>query len=245
MNAIIPMAGFGTRFLGENWELPKPLIDVLGMPMLFYSVSSLPLKMFTSIVFVIRKDQNTEILDEALHKSFSGLPYTTLILDGPTNGQAETVYLATESLDQDLPILIHNCDTAFNAFFSQDFFVRNNLLLFKDIYPRWSFARLGSNGEVLETAEKRPISNFASTGTYTFQSSRLYRDVYESFSSDKNDEIYIAPIYNELIKSGVPVGSLFVSDIFCMGTPDDLSNTLHVLSKWQRNEQIFLKSPLI
>lgn len=238
MNAIITMAGFGTRFSTSGWKVPKPLIDVQGKPMFYYSVSSLPLKMFTSIIFVLRNDQNTELYLSSIEEYFSQYPCSSLLLDKSTRGQAETVYLATELIDPVSPIVVHNCDTAFTASFPKSFFTDNNLLLFSDDDPRWSFARIDKEGNVLQTTEKIPISNFASTGTYSFQSSQIYRDIYESYDKQDSSENFIAPMYNEIIKKRGHVGSLFVREIFCMGTPDDLSKSVLRLSNWAPNDQL-------
>ena len=41
MNIIIPIGGAGERFSQENFTLPKPLIPVLGKPMIHRLISSL------------------------------------------------------------------------------------------------------------------------------------------------------------------------------------------------------------
>ena len=34
MNIVIPMAGEGSRFQDEGYQVPKPLIDIGGRPMI-------------------------------------------------------------------------------------------------------------------------------------------------------------------------------------------------------------------
>jgi len=238
MYGIIPLAGFGTRFAGRGWDVPKPLIEVLGKPMLYYSVASLPLLNFTETIFVMRDDEFADQLQERIEHLFGGIKWSVIRLPFATSGQAETVYLATEKIPRNAPIVIHNGDTAFNAHFDKDFFKGNNLLLFKDSDPRWSFARLDGNRNVVETAEKIAISDFASTGTYSFESAGLYREIYREGLDRVSSERYIAPMFNRLISMGLKVGSEVANQVFCMGTPEDLNETLVHLKKWERNSQI-------
>ena len=39
---IMPMAGFGSRFDKEGYELPKPLIEVSMAPMFYQAINDLP-----------------------------------------------------------------------------------------------------------------------------------------------------------------------------------------------------------
>tara|TARA_Y100000310_G_scaffold175397_1_gene175448 strand:- start:154 stop:297 length:144 start_codon:yes stop_codon:yes gene_type:complete len=41
MNILIPMAGAGSRFQEQGYDLPKPLIDVCGKPMIERVIESL------------------------------------------------------------------------------------------------------------------------------------------------------------------------------------------------------------
>ena len=36
LNIVIPMAGRGSRFARAGYEMPKPLIDIYGHPMIEY-----------------------------------------------------------------------------------------------------------------------------------------------------------------------------------------------------------------
>ena len=43
-------------------------------------------------------------------------------------------------------------------------------VIFKSVHPRWSYVKLDSKKNVVEAAEKVPISNNATAGTYFFKS---------------------------------------------------------------------------
>src|SRR5207247_7761931 len=52
VNIVVPMAGRGQRFVDAAYDVPKPLIDVLGRPMYSWAVDCLPLALSTRLVFV-------------------------------------------------------------------------------------------------------------------------------------------------------------------------------------------------
>ena len=41
MNIIIPLGGIGKRFKDNNYKLPKPLINVMGKPILYWLLDNL------------------------------------------------------------------------------------------------------------------------------------------------------------------------------------------------------------
>ena len=43
------------------------------------------------------------------------------------------------------------------------------LITFNSVHPRWSYVRYDNNNNVVETAEKRPLSKHAIAGFYYFQ----------------------------------------------------------------------------
>ena len=108
-SVLVPMAGLGKRFSDAGYGRPKPLIPVSGRPMVIQATRDLPDAPKT--LFVLRQD--LPFLDEIVRKlrtSFVGTE--TLVLDGPTDGQATTCALGVERLDQDAPVTIGACDNA-------------------------------------------------------------------------------------------------------------------------------------
>ena len=53
MNIVIPMAGLGTRFSSEGFDVPKPLIEVGGKTLIEHSIDSLNLN--GRYIFITRK----------------------------------------------------------------------------------------------------------------------------------------------------------------------------------------------
>lgn len=54
LNILIPMAGNGSRFSSAGYELPKPLIDVNGKPMIQRVIENLNIE--ANYIFLVRKE---------------------------------------------------------------------------------------------------------------------------------------------------------------------------------------------
>ena len=94
---------------------------------------------------------------------------------------------------------------------------------------RWSFVRLGQNGQIVQTAEKRRISDWATTGLYHFSRGRdfvRYSDAMIAADERVNGEFYVIPVYNRMIADGTRIYPEYADDIGVMGTPEDLVSFL-------------------
>ena len=235
---IIPMAGAGSRFANEDYQLPKPLIDVQGLPMYERALSSLPINSEDELIFLclkehlenfpLRKDLSTRYLD-----------CTIISVDFLTDGQACTVLLAKNYIDDEVPIIIYNIDTYFESplgitLAQLDPHIDGLLSVFEANDPKWSFARTNEAGEVVELAEKKAISPWATTGMYYFSRGSdfvKYTEVMIKENLRINNEFYVAPVYNLMIKDGMKISLDYCSKIVAMGTPQDLKNLNHTFTQ--------------
>ena len=64
---LIPMAGNGQRFIDEGYSIPKPLIEINGLPMILRSAKSLPKA--DQWIFICKKDHisNNRIDNESYY----------------------------------------------------------------------------------------------------------------------------------------------------------------------------------
>ena len=76
MNIIIPTAGLGKRFDGYN--KPKPLINVLGEPLIFHLLKNLKVTDEDKIFIVYRKELNNFNFKDIINKDFSGIEFIEL-----------------------------------------------------------------------------------------------------------------------------------------------------------------------
>ena len=100
------------------------------------------------------------------------------------------------------------------------------ILTFNSTHPKWSFAKLDTDGYVIEVAEKQPISNIATVGIYFWKKGSdfvKYADKMIHQNIRVNKEFYICPVYNEAIKDGKKFNTYNVKNMWGLGTPEDLN----------------------
>ncbi len=211
MTIIIPMAGLSSRFTKAGYTLPKYMLYVKDKSLFDLAVSSFS-KYFETcrFVFVVRDVFDTPrfVKEECILLGIKD--YDIVTLANPTRGQAETVLKGIEGagISSDEAILIFNIDTfRFGYTFPENIDQWDGYLeTFVGTGDNWSYAKTedGSpTSKVVETAEKRPISQYCSTGMYYFRRAVDFLDAYdEEFTAPTAKELYIAPLYNYLIKQG-------------------------------------------
>ncbi len=157
-----------------------------------------------------------------------------MLLEQNTRGAVETCLQARDHLDPDQPLVIMDCDIAFE---SPDWFgaleratverdVDALLLSFRSTEPRYSFAEVGEDGLVRRTAEKQAISSDALMGVYSFTRASVFLDAADRLMERQigaaMPEYYVSLVYNLLVDAGLRVG-LVRGDLYCFGTPEELA----------------------
>lgn len=234
MNIVIPMAGRGARFRDAGWATPKPLIEVRGEPMYSWALRGLPLELATNVILITSAELERDPRFRAdLSARYGHLPLTVRSTPAVTEGQACTVLLARDLIDVTAPLMVFNADTYQHspnlARLVRDPLVDGALSVFRAPGDKWSFVRADEGGRVLETAEKRRISGWASTGLYYFAGGRDFvaaADEMIAAGRRVNGEFYVAPVYNWLIRLGANIRLDVVEDVHVFGTPEDLRNFL-------------------
>lgn len=231
-NVLIPMAGLGSRFTEKGYTLPKPLIDVNGLPMVERVVDNLDIG-GRYIYLVPRKYEEQYNISELLGKLSSN--YELVFVDGLTSGAASTTLLAKHLIDEDVPLIIANCDQLVE-WVPNDFLIDSgeknldgSIVVFEADDPKWSYAKVSEDGLVSEVAEKVVISNMATVGIYYWRSGSDYVKYAEQMIEKDirtNGEFYICPVYNQAIADGKRVGTFSVTKMHGLGTPEDLESYL-------------------
>ena len=125
---LIPLAGEGRRFVNAGYSLPKPLIDVEGLPMVIRSAQSLPHA--DHWIFICLKSHIQKFdIDKILLKYFPGS--TIISVDKTTDGQACTCLLAEKELKPDDQLTIGACDNKmeFNSSEFEKLIIKNDALI--------------------------------------------------------------------------------------------------------------------
>lgn len=235
LNILIPMAGAGSRFAKFGYKLPKPLIDVNGIPMIQSVINNLNVS--GNFIFIVQRDHyekfNLKFYLNAL------TPNCKIILtDGPTHGAAWDTLLAKEFINNDKHLLIANSDQYIDNFNSCDFIYNAiyknadaSILTFEsENDPKWSYVKLKDN-YVIEVAEKKTISNIATIGIYYWKHGSDYIASAEKMiaANDRtNNEFYVVPAFNYAIKNGkkIIIYDINANDFWSLGTPEDLDKYL-------------------
>ena len=226
MNILIPMAGAGSRFQEQGYDLPKPLIDVCGKPMIERVIESLSSnKVDTNFIFVVQQEHLDLGLRDYLQDKGS-----IITIDKMTEGAACTTMLAEKLIDNDDELVIANCDQylqwSFYDYITYSRLYDGCLVTFNSTNPHHSYVRV-KKALVTEVAEKIVISDKASAGIYYFKKGSEYvKSTKQMIDKDirTNNEFYICPVYNELLEDNKKV-STYECDVHnkhMLGTPEEL-----------------------
>jgi len=238
VNVLVPMAGAGSRFVKAGFALPKPLVSVGGVPMGKVVVDNLKNWGLQNARFVfIIQTKHAEAFDLDRYCRDWGGPSSVIVkTDGLTAGALCTCLLAVDFIDSKSPLLVANCDQyldghfpAFPNLISKD--SKSGIVLTMRVPGKdrkWSYARTEGD-QIVEVAEKKPISDLATVGVYGFsEGSGFVQAAKDMILADDrtNGEFYVAPIYNRLLSDGWIVKSVNLGmehEIFHgLGTPEDL-----------------------
>ena len=234
VNIIIPMAGRGSRFANGGYKEPKPLIPIFNKTMIEVVVSNLTPKREHRFIFVC---QNEHIKEYGLKDKLSKLDKDVEIIgiDEITEGQLCTVLKASDFINNEEALMTANSDQYI------DFDINDYLeymeskeydglimtMTSKD--EKWSYAKTDDNSIVIETAEKKAISNEATVGIYNFKAGKDLVKAADKMIQDNirvNGEFYICPVYNYLIKEGYKTGIYNIGEeyngMYGLGIPKDL-----------------------
>lgn len=240
------MAGEGSRFKINGYELPKPLIDIDGKPMIQKAIESLGL--VGKYIYVIREYDDNDINSKLTELLNTITPNCVIIkTDKKTNGSTETCLLASSFIDNDEPLIITNCDQLM-AWDSSNFinYISKTdhdgiVVTYDSTDTKNSFARINRDGFIVELAEKKAISNIALIGLHYWRSGNLFvQSANEMLLAklEENGEYYIAPTYNFLISKGKKIVNfhLKIGEYIPVGTPDDLNLYLGKKREYNKNK---------
>ena len=238
LNIVIPMAGRGSRFAKAGYELPKPLIDVNGRPMIEVVTRNIAPKCEHRFIYICQQEHLEKYaLVEKLEKISPNCAIVTV--DHITEGAACTVLLAEKYIDNDEPMMIANSDqfvdTDINEYLSAMGDSDGLIMTMPADDPKWSFIKYDENGYVTMVREKEVISNEATVGIYNYAKGSDFVKYAKQMIRKNirvNNEFYVAPVYNEMIEDGKKIVFKDVGEkMHGLGTPEDLKRFLQEFVK--------------
>ena len=230
LNIVIPMAGEGSRFKNAGYTFPKPLIDVNGKPMIQIVIENLKPKCPHKFIFICQKEHYEKYsLNEIFNNLVGKEGYECIQLDSITQGAACTIMTASEYINNENDLLIANSDQFID--FSRKSNADGTIMTFEASHPKWSYARIDNDENVIEVAEKKVISNHATVGIYYFKEGKTFVEETQSMIEKDirvNNEFYVCPVYNESILSGKKnkIWDIDKNKMHGLGTPEDLNKFL-------------------
>lgn len=209
VNIVIPMAGTGSRFK-ELTKIPKPLIEIKGLPFFYYSAKSLTKYFdYSKLIFIGLKNHNKDNI--LVNKIKSLFPDAVIkLLDKTPNGAVLTSREAIELIDNDYPVIFNDCD---HIFYSEELEQSKNqlknfegfILTFNSDSTIYSYLIKDKNGNVIGTREKEVISNEAIAGVYGFKNIKIFQKASDEYLENCDySEFYMSGLYNmSTLKKGI------------------------------------------
>lgn len=213
MNIIVPMAHLDETFNSPEYMYPKPLIELHGKPLIEYVIENLQkIKGINKFYFILKESicakfhlDNTIVL---LCKDAE-----IIYLKNDTSGSVCSVLMAIDHIAANQECVIVNSDQLFLCDVNK--IIENirqqkldgAVITFPSVHPRWSYA-LTDGDEVVQFAEKNPISKNAIAGFYYFKTFETFVENACSTIIDDdslNGNYYTSSVLNQLILSGKKV----------------------------------------
>ena len=231
---VIPAAGLGSRFASIGINTPKPLIQVLELPMIAWVIGNFKLLSSDKVIIITRPELGLEEELLPITKNLN-FPVSFVYVDHVTEGPAISVSLAKSLLKMDDSLIVANSD----QFVSSDLGnfldeVRGGksdgqILTMNASGNKWSYVKRNESSEIIEIKEKVEISDEATVGIYGWsQALNFFNSLQFMVSADDrtNGEFYVAPTYNYLVQEGLIISGLNIgnveSQVHGLGTPEDL-----------------------
>ncbi len=241
MQIVIPMSGFGERFLRAGYRLPKSLIPVEGKPIVAHVLDLFPGA--EEVLFICNREhienpgfQMREVLEFYCPRGrILGIAPHKL---GPVHALSQ----AWEAIDPNRPVVVNYCD--FTCCWDWDDFQRfveetacdGCIPCYRGFHPHM----LGSTGYAyvrerggwaVAIQEKQPFTRtptaeWASSGTYYFASGMLLRQYAEKAMRrglTTGGEYYVSLVYRPMMEAGLRVAVYGLQHFMQWGTPEDFA----------------------
>ncbi|NOY63502.1 MAG: NTP transferase domain-containing protein [Gammaproteobacteria bacterium] len=240
MHIVIPMSGIGKRFIDGGYDVPKPLIEIDGKPIIQYVVELFPGE--TKFTFICNHIHlETTQMRETL---MAIAPHGEIVaIDTHVLGPVYTVAQVMDRIDDDEEVIVNYCD--FGTYWDYDDFLshtRNRdadgaIVSYKGFHPHMlgatKYATIRETEQwMLEIREKGSFTNdrmseFVSNGTYYFKKGSYVKKYFSALMDrdiSLNGEFYVSLIYNLLIDDGLKVSVYDIQHMLQWGEPFDFGS---------------------
>ena len=249
MQIIIPMTGYGSRFVAAGYKDLKPFIKIQGKPIIQWMIEGMyPGE--ENIIFVCRKE-HLETIPGMREKLIEIAPTSEIfeIDDWIKKGPVFDVLRASEMINDTEPVIINYCDFYMSwnwEAFKKQLVERNpdgcvpcytgfhpHLMVPKNFYAS---CLTDEDDNLIEIREKYSFEVDKtkakhSPGNYYFKNGAYLKKYCQALVDSGevlNGEYYASMPYNFMVKDGLTVWVPTNIDYFCQwGTPEDMKESVY------------------
>lgn len=232
MQAIIPLAGKGTRVRPHTHSRPKPLLRVANRPVLSYVVEQLRAEGVDDFIFIT--GHLAPLIEAWMAEAFPGLP-VTYVEQIAQRGTADAIALAEPFVTG--PVLIVFVDTMFDADFGvlQRRADASGIIWAREVedYQRYGVILTDEDGFMERIIEKpkEPVSRLANIGLYYVRDHELmFEGVRHVLNQDPLlGEYFLTDAFQYMIDHDARLYTAEVRGWFDCGKPETLLETNRVM----------------
>mmetsp|Transcript_57738 Transcript_57738/g.171793 ORF Transcript_57738/g.171793 Transcript_57738/m.171793 type:complete len:774 (-) Transcript_57738:228-2549(-) len=199
LSIVVPMGGLGDSFAEAGFRFPRPLVNIVGRPLLMWLLDHLSLAPEDVLVLVVPAVMDRQYgLSKMALAHYPSLNMRVVTLPFETRGWTETLFAVVRQMSsQELrnQLVTLDCSTIYhgvdllarcrklslgvNASVYFDTESSSKLWSSGSVPSLFSYIQLDEKGHITAIREKTVISGHANTGAYIFRSARHFKAVAE------------------------------------------------------------------
>lgn len=238
------MSGAGQRFVDAGYKVPKPLIEMDGIPIIEHVVNLFPGE--TDFIFICNSTHLQETNMRAVLQRIA--PSGKIVEIAPhKKGPVYAASLVFDQIADEEEVIVNYCD--FGTYWDYPGFLKHTrnrkadgaIPSYKGFHPHmlgttnYAFMR-DENQWMLEIQEKKPFTDnrmeeYASNGTYYFRTAAIMKKYFHELMAldhNLNGEFYVSMVYNLLVRDKLTVSIFEIQHMLQWGTPRDVEE----YNKW-------------
>jgi choline kinase len=235
INVVIPIAGTGSRYAEAGYDVPKPLVDIKGLPAIQRVVWGGGIG--GRLIYVVQAEQNKKHnLSEFLPTFSPQLETIVLEVDGPTEGPLASALVAKEYINNDTVLVVYDSEGIL-TWEPNDFLLDAgegrgldvSIPVFSAKDHSGMFVKTGENGLVSEISKNSVGSDQACTGVYYWRYGSDFVDFAESVVNNDervNGEFHVSTACAKAIGARKTVGVYQVDNFISLSDPSGLEDRI-------------------
>jgi dTDP-glucose pyrophosphorylase len=235
INIVIPLAGTGSRYVEAGYSLPKPLIDIKGMPAIQRIVWGAGIG--GRLIYVVQTEQNkNHDLTEFLPTFSPELETIVLEVDKPTRGPLESALVAKEYINNEDLLVVYDSEGIIawdpNKFLDDAGANRNLDVSIAVSTPKnhsGVFTETGEDGLVTKILKESVEAADACAGVYYWRHGQDFVTDAESVINNNeqiNGEFHVASVCAKAVEDKKRVGVYQVNDFVSLSDPNGLEERI-------------------